>query len=149
MAQLPPQEFLSDFRRFRLRGEATYTWRLQRTEKEDIFRLPVGDGFEHDFASVPRLLWALISPLDLGVGSIFHDWLYRNGGVVNTLRWDPDNGTWIPVSTPWTRKDADRLFARIMREQGVSSLRRKLAYTAVHWFGGGAWRNPPGQDDRV
>lgn len=149
VALLPPQEFLPDFRRFRFRGEGTYTWRLQRRESSDVFRLVVGDGFEHDFASVPRLLWAFISPLDLGVGSVFHDWLYRNGGMVETLRWNPTQGMWTPIGTRWTRKDADRLFARIMREQHVSGLRRKLAFKAVHWFGKGAWKETAGRSDRV
>jgi hypothetical protein len=38
-----------------------------------LYRLVLPAGFAHDFASIPRVLWALSSPLDLGLASIFRD----------------------------------------------------------------------------
>lgn len=158
----PAQKLTDDFRRFRLLGEAVYVWRhpapVERAgrsrprwtgpgEPASIYRLVVPEGFEHDFASVPRPVWALIAPLDLGLASIFHDWLYRNGGRVTTEEWtgptptDPEGG-WIRRDTPWRRDQTDALFARIMREQGVVKWRRRVAYAAVQAFGEAHWRSP-------
>ena len=109
-----------------------------------MLQLRVPDGFTHDFASVPRVLWTLISPLDLGLASIFHDWLYRNGGRVTTRRWTTATGGWEDVEEPWTRVQADELFARLMREQGVPRWRRRAAYLAVRVAGRNHWRAEPG-----
>jgi hypothetical protein len=133
----PAQVLLPDLRRFRLLEAATYTWRHESRS----YRLVVPAGFEHDFASVPRPLWALISPIDLGLASMFHDWLYRNRGRVTTLQWDAAAERWTPRKDPWIRRDADRLFARIMREQGVARWRRRLAFRVVRVVGGRYWRS--------
>ena len=134
----PRQILLPDLRRFRLADDVAYTWRhAAEGETEAVYRLVVPEGFEHDFASVPRLLWSLIAPVDLGIASIFHDWLYVQAGRVETLRWTGDG--WDPVSEPWTRRDADRLFARLMREQGVPRWRRRAAFLAVRVFAGRFW----------
>jgi len=158
----PPQKLTDDFRRFRLLGAAEYVWRHRAPVRgtgtsrprrrrtgapPSIYRLVVPVGFEHDFASVPRPLWALVAPIDLGLASIFHDWLYREGGRVATEEWtgptpaDPE-GAWIRLDTPWRRDQADALFARIMREQGVVKWRRRVAYASVQTFGEAHWRSP-------
>ncbi|MEX2473199.1 MAG: DUF1353 domain-containing protein [Gemmatimonadota bacterium] len=139
----PAQMLSADFRSFRLLEAARYTWwnPLGAPEPErDVLRLDVPESFTHDFASVPRVLWMLISPLDLGLASIFHDWLYRKGGQVTTLRWDRADGRWDPVEKPWSRRQTDELFARMMREQGVPKWRRRAAYLAVRFAGGSSWR---------
>lgn len=139
----PAQKLTADFRSFRLLEVARYTWwnPLGAPDPErDLLRLEVPEGFTHDFASVPRVLWMLISPLDLGLASLFHDWLYRAGGRVTTLRWDRTDGRWDPVEDPWSRRYADELFARMMREQGVPKWRRRAAYLAVRLAGGSSWR---------
>ncbi len=133
----PAQALLPDLRRFRLLEPATYAW----CHRARSFCLVVPEGFQHDFASVPRPLWALISPIDLGMASIFHDWLYRNRGRVTTLTWDSAQERWNPREDPWIRRDADRLFARIMREQGVARWRRRLAFLVVRAAGGRYWRS--------
>ncbi len=135
----PAMRLLPDNHCFRLTEDADYTW-CHDTEEYDALRLQVPEGFRHDFASVPRLLWWFVSPVDLGLASIFHDWLYRKGGRVVTLGRSRVDGTWREVEKPWSRFDADRLFARIMREQGISRLRRRTAFKAVQWLGGDGWR---------
>ena len=136
----PRQILLPDLRRFRLADEVAYTWRHVEASTEGVYRLVVPEGFEHDFASVPRPLWALVAPIDLGIASIFHDWLYVRAGRVGTLRWA--GAGWEPVATPWTREDADRLFGRLMREQGVARWRRRAAYLAVRVVAGRFWGRP-------
>jgi hypothetical protein len=130
---------LGDLRHFELRDNGVYTWETVLEDQPALLRLVVPAGFRHDFASVPRPLWVLISPLDLGNASIFHDWLYRHRGGVATLRRAPGETAWSPVTTPWTRRDTDRLWARIMREQGVAKWRRRAAYRAVRLCGRSAW----------
>lgn len=143
-ATSPAQKLTADFRNFRLLEDADYMWwhPLDRPLERALYRLIVPEGFVHDFASVPRVLWALISPFDLGLASIFHDWLYRRGGQVETLRWDFEVGAWEAVTTPWTRVQSDELFARTMREQGVVKWRRRAAYGAVRGWGGPHWHEP-------
>lgn len=137
----PRQILLPDLRRFRLAEPAAYTWRhAEPPAPEAVYRLVVPERFDHDFASVPRLLWTLVAPLDLGIASIFHDWLYIEAGRVETLRWAASG--WEAVDEPWTREDADRLFARLMREQGVARWRRRAAYLAVRVFAASFWGRP-------
>jgi hypothetical protein len=140
----PAQKLTDDMRRFCLLEEADYVWwhPLDEPTERALYRLVVPKGFTHDFASVPRVLWALISPLDLGLASIFHDWLYQRGGEVTTLRWRFEAGVWEPVGVPWKRVQTDELFARMMREQGVVKWRRRAAYAAVRAWGVEHWHTP-------
>ena len=135
----PAQRLEPDFRHFRLLEEATYTWwhPLEGRTPPRLYRLVLPADFAHDFATIPRPLWALISPLDLGLASIFHDFLYGLGGKAVTLLWEPSG--WAPQHHPWSRRHADELFARIMREQGVPKWRRRAAYLAVRAFGRKHW----------
>lgn len=86
------------------------------------YRVP--KGFESDGVSTPKLLWPVISPPvhphTIRAG-IIHDWLYRH------------------QPKKWTREDADKLFAEICEEDGLSPLQTQLAYTGLRLFGGSAW----------
>lgn len=88
-------------------------------------------GFEYDKASVPRAVWWLISPDDLGeVAPLVHDWCYAHGGA-------------IPGAvTPYTRAEADALFNRHMSMDHVQAWKRRLAFRAVRTFGGSHWPEP-------
>ena len=57
----PAQRLQSDFRRFVLLEDATYSWwhPLRSTLPARLYRLVVPAGVAHDFASVPRPLWML------------------------------------------------------------------------------------------
>ena len=138
-AYSPAQRLEPDFRHFKLLEEATYTWwhPLDAAEPPRLYRLVVPEGLAHDFATIPRPLWALISPLDLGLASVFHDYIYSAAGKVVTFRWEPTG--WAAQHRPWSRIHADELFARIMREQGVPKWRRRAAYLAVRVFGRKHW----------
>ena len=42
-----------------------------------MFKIIVGEGFETDLASVPRMCWAFIAPWDVARAAIIHDLLYK------------------------------------------------------------------------
>ncbi len=84
----------------------------------DEFVVPA--GMRTDFASVPRaFVWFLPRYGRYTRAAILHDylWRFRVGSATD------------PVS----RRDADGLFRRVMRELGVPFLRRWIMWTAVRW----------------
>ncbi len=92
---------------------------LQYEGAREDFTVPV--GFTTDFASVPRLLWAIIPPTGKYTkAAVMHDWFYREKFL--------------------SRKDADGLFRRMMKESGVPWWRRQAMYRAVRMFGWIPWR---------
>ena len=93
----------------------------------------VPKGFRFDLASVPRCLWWAIAPFELSLsGALLHDWMYRNGGLVNSSH--------MPHRSHYTRQQADSLFLILMEKEGVPYWRRTLAYLAVRCFGWRAWQ---------
>ena len=90
------------------------TWRLEEDVvyegRTDRFVVPA--GFLTDFASVPRVfVWLLPRYGDYTRSAILHDWLVDQPTV--------------------SRRDADGLFRRSMRELGVSLVRRWAMWAAV------------------
>lgn len=80
----------------------------------------VAAGFVFDFASIPRLVTWLVPKLGkYNKAAAVHDWLY--------------------VTQPVTRKDADGIFLRIMREESVAWWRRHLMHFAVRIGGWLYW----------
>jgi hypothetical protein len=135
---LGPSEFL-------LMEDYSYRWDVPSDEpitpRTAILTAPA--GFRFDMASVPRAVHAFIGRLDLGLRApLFHDLLYHHGGRLpgRLYQWHID-GEWVNADAPWSRRDADRLFGRHMREDGVARWRRRAAYRAVRLFGGGSWRS--------
>lgn len=91
------------------------TWRLLAPFSyldPDHGLIEVPEGFETDFASVPR--WPLTFAL-LGqyghAAAVVHDWLYRNGSLL--------------------RKDADRVFLNALRSSGIARWRAYLMFAGV------------------
>jgi hypothetical protein len=90
-------------------------------------------GFTFNLASIPRIIWPLVSSFELGlVGPLVHDFLYGCGGA-------PGPGACIPERT-YTRAEADALFREIMKVEQVPGWRWRIAYRAVRWFGASHWR---------
>lgn len=90
----------------------------------ELIRVPA--GFRFDLASIPRFFTRLIGKHELGLAApLVHDYLYRNKGYV--------------YSGNFTRADADWIFLKIMREDGVPGWRRWLAFFAVRLFGSKAF----------
>ena len=118
----------------------SYTW-----VKDDIIRrIKIPAGFISDGASVPRGLWTITGITRDGLirsAALVHDFLYFYGGDLPAGSYqrigskDDSNLTWIDLEKIWTRKNADRIFCRIMRECGVSMFKRRMAYRGVRMFG--------------
>ncbi len=76
-------------------------------------RFVVPAGFRTDFASVPHALtWLVPRTGKHNRAAVLHDYLTRNSQLV-------------------TRKDADGIFLRVLRELGVGLVRRRLLYWGV------------------
>lgn len=114
-------------------------------------RLKIIAGFEYDGASVPRPLWTLTGIERDGLqraGALVHDVLYRSGGILG--EWitqevrSEGHQEWEPqMDARWTRAEVDALFCRMLREAGVSMLKRRMMYRGVRAFGWVSWKSPP------
>lgn len=84
--------------------------------RRDRFIVPA--GFRTDFASVPRVVVWLIPRFGrYTAAAILHDWLCTVGIETGQA----------------TSREADGLFRRVMREQGVPVVRRWLMWAGVRW----------------
>ncbi len=107
-------------------------------------KICVPSGFTYDGASVPRLAWSLTGIRPDGLlraAAAVHDWIYRWQGALpeGSHQFCLDDFAWQSAIGEWKRKDCDRLFGRMMREAGVSPMKRKMAYLAVRLLGGLSW----------
>ena len=81
-----------------------------------IIRVPI--GFVTDFASIPRLLWSIVSPVGQhGKAAVVHDFLYRK-------------------TSGFSKILADAIFFEAMELLGVPWYRRWTMYLAVRFFFG-------------
>jgi len=77
------------------------------------------EGFETDFASVPKFLWSVFPPT-LGLrGALIHDYLYQYKTV--------------------DRRTADKILKDQWKLAGVDWLRRNAGYLLVRIFGWFVW----------
>lgn len=84
------------------------------------FVIDIPQGFVTDFASVPRLLWALIPPTGkYGKAAVIHDFMYTYAIGSKAL--------------------ADYVFLEAMTVLQVGKVKRELMYQAVRLFGRGAY----------
>ena len=112
----------------------------------DRFEIPAGFVVT-DLNSIPWFAQWLFSKVGPWYrASLVHDWLYA---------WQPDVSPYRViqpsttahgsrsfarrVGTPLTRKDADGVFLRILREEGVGWWRRHTMHKAVRLGGAKAW----------
>jgi len=98
-----------------------------------VVELEVPAGFRFDMASVPRVLWWLIAPFHLSIAApLVHDWLYRRRGCVGS---GPGGCRKV-----LRRRDADRVFRKLMRAHGVHPVLEFIAWVSVRLFGWMIWR---------
>jgi len=102
-------------------------WKLVRSftyhvgSKDSGRKVVVHRGFVTDFASVPRLLWWLISSWGrYGKAAVVHDYLYK-----------------YHVGT---RREADGIFFEAMGVLNVRRWRKYPMYISVRLFGWFAWK---------
>ena len=79
-------------------------------------------GFKSDLASIPKIVWGLLSPLDKGMlyTAILHDYLYSKEGI---------------SKYGLSRKEVDKLFLAHMLQRGLPSCKAYAAYWAVRLKG--------------
>lgn len=124
----PKVEYLSSLRpEFHVGSEGRDTWTLAEPFRFKVdgksYEVPV--GFSTDFASVPRFVWPIISPYELGVGCIPHDYGYSTH--------DGAKDFW------------DTVFLACMEKDGIPLWKRQVAYYSVSLLGQHAWNShtPP------
>jgi hypothetical protein len=119
---------------------------LSEEERDDLLRRSPGattvpsltvitakPGFEFDRASIPKQVMFIIDKDELSnVPPLFHDLLYRYGGVLPNDQVHP--------YTKFTREEADNLFDYLMQQCGVKAWKRMAAVAMVRKFGAGSWQ---------
>lgn len=131
---------------YRLNQPYFYEWVKDGVRR----RLGIAAGFEYDGASVPRPLWTLTGIERDGLqraGALVHNAFYRNegwlGGYITQAIWSDGAEIWEQVQSSeenrWTRAEVDALFCRMLREAGVSMLKRRMMYRGVRGFGWMFW----------
>lgn len=88
-----------------------------------IIKIPT--GFNTDLASVPKIFWPILPPFGKYTNAaIIHDFLYSKYNL-----------------TDINRKEADRMFLKIMKFYKVNNIKRHLIYLAVRLFGKNRWKS--------
>ncbi len=88
------------------------------------------EGFQSDFASIPRLLWTFIPPHGLGaIPSVKHDWIYDN-------RYGQEI-----YGAYGARLLADLTFLLDCLAEGMPETQAYLMFHAIRTFGEPFWRN--------
>jgi hypothetical protein len=99
------------------------------TYRENGHTITVPALLRTDFASIPRPLWSIISPLGRHLlAALVHDWLYWEQGL--------------------SRAEADRVFLKIMEQRRVLLGVRLAMYYAVRAFGWLAWNSNAAAKER-
>jgi hypothetical protein len=86
---------------------------------KDLF-ITVPAGFQSDFNSTPRFLWAYFPPQECPEAGIVHDYLYRHPGDLS-------------------RGDIDRIHRRIMELKGERKSKRAIAWAGIRSGGWKPW----------
>lgn len=95
-----------------------------------VGRVEVEEGFDTDYASVPRGLWNLYPPDgEYSPAAWIHDALYWHQATAEI------NGK------PVTREQADAVFLEGMTALGIGWFTRSILYRAVRLGGGTAWED--------
>ena len=102
-----------------------------------MFKIIVGEGFETDLASVPRMCWAFIAPWDVARAAIIHDLLYKR---IRQYRAEKAEtlGNWEdPKIISEAKKASDDVFHMAMKDANPSVAGWKIAaaYYSVKMFG--------------
>ena len=93
----------------------------------EVIKVPFGQVT--DFASVPRIFWWIISPIDRHAkAAVIHDYCY-------SIQYD-------------SKKRCDQIFAEGMEVLGVKPWKIFAMYWAVHLFGWFAWVKSKRKDQR-
>jgi hypothetical protein len=115
-------------------------WEIQRdfryVDRDIDTEILVPAGFKTDFASIPRIFWAILPPWDVEYGkpAVIHDYLYRRHEYAKRAEFKRGNIRYQ------NRKWADKIFLRGMKQNGENIITRQIIYWAVRIFGSGCFR---------
>lgn len=99
----------------------TFAYHVGSEDSQDVIVVPA--GFVTDFASIPRIFWALYPPTGpWAAAAVIHDYLYAE------------------AKRP--REECDQIFFEGMAVLGVPFVRRHMMHRLVRMFGGPAYGRP-------
>ena len=116
-------QFTSNFKgeligRNRWKNLEEFEYHIGNYPSEEVIVVPV--GFETDFASVPRIFWPYISPIDLHAkAAIVHDYCYYYG--------------------LYDRKRCDEIFLEALKVLNIKRLKIWCIYRSVRVFSCYSW----------
>lgn len=101
--------------------------------------------FSYDLASIPRFFWRIVATHELSAeATLVHDFMYASrGGKRKCVDGKEILGRIEFKETPekfYSRKEADDLFLKMMKDLHVKEYRRFLSYIGVRIFGVIFWR---------
>lgn len=97
-----------------------FEYHVGSLDSDEIIKVP--KGFVTDFASVPRIIWPIISPVDTHAkAAVVHDYCYS--------------------TALYSRKRSDQIFLEALTVLKVSYLKRMIMYRSVRMIGWYPWRN--------
>lgn len=123
-----------------LKADDQLTWRAEGHEWE--IRIP--SGFVYDGASNPPWLWSWTGIAPDGLhrkAALYHDFIYRFAGQLPRGSFFKDGK---PLAHVWTRKQADKLFATVLRWCDVDAGKRRMMYLGVRVAAWRAWNKATG-----
>jgi hypothetical protein len=90
----------------------------------DAIPYTIPAGFDTDLASIPRIVWPIMSPAksELMEAAIIHDWLYKE-------------------TCYFTREETDVIFYDMLRANGTPRWQASIMYYAVRTFGGAYYQD--------
>lgn len=133
---------------YRLTEDFVYAWTAQGTKQ----RITIKAGFEWDGASIPEIAtfvtWLIpwfetIQPMGKhAYASLLHDylWMYRGQLPVGVHEYLCGDGRWrdaaynaLTGEPVWDYHSSNRLFLRVLGEDGVGKAERDAMYAAVNY----------------
>ena len=130
-------------------------------DKTKQSKMVLHKGFEFDLSSIPRVFWRMVAIHELSIEApLIHDFMYMSKGGERNHYFEK-KGTFFckkkifkeilasieSLGKPYSRKEADDLFLKMMEEAGVSDWRKWFGYIGVRLFGGLHWK-PKKDDDK-
>lgn len=96
----------------------------------EVIYVCIPTGFLFDRASIPRFIWPIVAPDDLGTEApMVHDFLYRRHGT-------PALGEVYPIGKVFARSEIDKAFLYLMeRDPNITAWKKPSAYWGVRAFG--------------
>ena len=113
--------------------ELTENWRYKLDDEVEII---IEKGFRFDGASIPRILWGILSPVGLLlIPGLIHDYGYRHAQL-----WKIDKDQIIPFQKKADKKYWDELFFKVSLKLNGFVLINIFAWIALAVFGSCTWK---------